>query len=245
MKRVICILLSLAVIFGFCGCNNKSNNIKKAEKKSNSSIESAKNEISANLKNGDIIKFGAYEQDNNVSNGKEKIEWIVLKNDGSKVLLLSKYGLDAQPYNTTDTDITWEQCSLRKWLNDTFINNAFSTDEQEKIAFTDVVPDREADDDTNPGNPTKDKVFLLNIKETKKYCFITVNTKLQKCIPTAYASKNVHPSTVDDKEWWLCVPGYSQDIALCCFDCALSDCFSNVDVDWNVAVRPAIWINLG
>ncbi len=43
---------------------------------------------------GDVIYFGSYEQDNNLSNGKEEIEWIVLAKENRKALLISKYALD-------------------------------------------------------------------------------------------------------------------------------------------------------
>ena len=34
------------------------------------------------LKKGDIVVFGSYEQDNNPTNGQEPIEWIILADDG-------------------------------------------------------------------------------------------------------------------------------------------------------------------
>ena len=65
------------------------------------------------------------------------------------MLLLSKYVLDAKPYNTynylintsstnntSSTTITWEKCTLRTWLNGTFKTTAFSTSEQQQIALT-------------------------------------------------------------------------------------------------------------
>ena len=69
---------------------------------------------------GDIITFGKYEQDNKKSNGKEDIEWIVLAREGNKVLVLSRYALASKPYNNKKTDVTWETCSLRKWLDKDF-----------------------------------------------------------------------------------------------------------------------------
>ena len=46
-----------------------------------------------------ILAFGKYEQDNNPDNGPEEIEWIVLEEQDGNLLLLSRYGLDAVPYN--------------------------------------------------------------------------------------------------------------------------------------------------
>ena len=56
-------------------------------------------EASSTVRIGDIVTFGRYEQDNNLDNGPEEIDWIVLDIQGDKALLLSKYGLDAKQYN--------------------------------------------------------------------------------------------------------------------------------------------------
>ncbi len=74
-------------------------------------------------KNGDVVTLGEYEQDNNTSNGKEPIEWIVLHNEDGEVYLLSKYVLDAQQFNTTDI----KECSLDDWLKTTFSKTAFES----------------------------------------------------------------------------------------------------------------------
>ena len=65
------------------------------------------------VQKGEHIKFGSYQG--------EKIEWRVLDVIGEKVLLLSEYGLDVKPYNDNlSSGITWESCTLRRWLNDEF-----------------------------------------------------------------------------------------------------------------------------
>ena len=77
-----------------------------------------------NSKVGDIVYFGTYEQDNDTSNGKEDIEWLVLAKKGNRILVISDKALDRQPYNSSRTRVTWETCTLRKWLNNDFINAA-------------------------------------------------------------------------------------------------------------------------
>ena len=76
---------------------------------------------------GDIIKFGNYFI--NDDKNKEPIEWRVLEVSNNKALLVTKDAIDGKPYNTEWEDITWEQCSLRQWLNNEFINQAFSKKE--------------------------------------------------------------------------------------------------------------------
>lgn len=64
---------------------------------------------------GDIVYFGSYEQDNNTSNGREDIEWLVLAKEGDKTLVISKYALDCRCYHTSYLEhVTWETCSLGK-----------------------------------------------------------------------------------------------------------------------------------
>ena len=90
----------------------------------------------------DIVTFGNYEQDNDLSNGPEAIEWIVLDVQDGKALLLSKYGLDVKLYNTGWTDITWETCTLRTWLNSDFKDTAFDRTEQRALLLTKTAESR-------------------------------------------------------------------------------------------------------
>ena len=78
---------------------------------------------------GQIKTFGSYEQDNNKSR-KEPIEWRVLKVNGDLALVISEKILDCRPYNETRTAVTWETSSIRKWLNGTFLNAAFTEAEK-------------------------------------------------------------------------------------------------------------------
>ena len=78
-------------------------------------------EVAAKFKVGSTIRMGRYEQDNNTSNGKEPIEWIVLGVSSGKVLLVSKYALDCQPFNTKSSGgNSFDSSSLASWLKDTF-----------------------------------------------------------------------------------------------------------------------------
>lgn len=117
----------------------------------------------------DTVSFGSYPQSDASGIEKEPIEWIVLDRQGNKALLLSKYILDCKCYNNEYTDVTWETCSLRNWLNNDFYYRAFSSDEQKKIISTNVINNNNIDYGTTGGNNTNDKVFCLSIEETRKY----------------------------------------------------------------------------
>ena len=198
-------------------------------------------------KAGDTLFFGAYEQDNDTSNGKEAIEWLVLANKGNKLLLISDKALDAEVYNSTYEDTTWENCELRTWMNDTFLNAAFSAEEQAKIQSTNVSADKNPDHNTDPGNVTTDKVFLLSIHEVNKYF---TNDEARKCLPTVYAKESnesrAFVSSINTKDnaatccWWLRSPGQRQNHA------AYIAGSGSVIADGSTgicAIRPAMWIS--
>ena len=173
--------------------------------------ESSTGSSNVNAKVGDTILFGHYEQDNNLKNGKEPILWQVLdtKQDGS-LLIISKYALDCQQYNTKQKDVTWETCTLRTWMNSTFMNNTFTSNERSLIKKTTVKNDDNSKYGTKGGNDTKDHVFLLSIDEANTYL---ENTRV--CEPTAYAvAQGAYNEINGNCNWWLRSPGDFQDRAL-------------------------------
>ncbi len=190
---------------------------------------------------GDIITFGRYEQDNNTNNGTEEIEWQVLNKDGTKLLLISKYALDCKQYNSSYDSVTWETCSLRTWLNGSFLNNAFNTEEQKYVLTTTVTADRNPNYNTDPGKDTKDKVFLLSITEAKQYL---LNSQ-RVCKPTWYAaSQGVNKNSDGACWWWLRSPGInSNNAAYVLYGGSVSGNGGSVSFGRS-AVRPALWIDL-
>ena len=191
---------------------------------------------------GDTIKFGHYEQDNNSSNGKEEIEWIVLAKDGDKVLVISKYALDNQQYNSSFSSVTWETCSLRKWMNGSFLNSAFDSGEQKLIQKSTVTADQNPSYSTSPGNNTTDKVFLLSITEVNKYLS---SYPARKCAPTDYAkAQGAHENSDTGNCWWcLRTSGGSRYYVAEVSHIGSVDDNGN-SVDSRRAVRPALCINL-
>lgn len=199
-----------------------------------------------NVAVGDYITFGSYEQDNNTSNGKEDIEWLVLDVKDGKAMVISKYALDCQPYNTSYTDVTWETCTLRTWLNGSFYNTAFSTAEKSKIPTVTVVNNDNPRHGTDGGNNTTDKVFLLSIDEANTY-FLSGNAR--ECEATAYAVAQgawiaTSSSYYGNCCWGLRSPGKYQYGAAYVVDVGDVSKRGYAVYDGSVAVRPALWINL-
>ena len=109
----------------------------------------------------DIVTFGHYPQTAK-GNDNTPIQWIVLEIRNGKAMLISKYGLDCQPYHKTKKKINWEKCSLRAWLNKDFLKKAFTKEEQAAILITEV-------DNGEKQKITKDRVFLLSRKEAEAH----------------------------------------------------------------------------
>ena len=177
-KRVITIIITAALILTACSSNGNERSRSKSDRDDdeNGEVEQINTPTSepANTPtpipevysiDGDYIIFGHYEQDGDISNGSEPIEWEIVREEDGRMLLISRYILDAQPYNTESTAITWETCSLRAWLNDDFINAAFDASEQARIlTVTNSNPDN-ALWGIEGGNDTEDRVFCLSVEE--------------------------------------------------------------------------------
>lgn len=212
----------------------------------NDSIKKITECVAAQYKNveiSDYIQFGNYEQDNDKSNGKEKIEWLVIDKQENKILVISKFALDCAPYNDEEKNITWEECSLRSWLNNDFINSAFSANEKYVIQSTKVI-NEDGTYNTDGGNDTTDNIFLLSISETEKY-FASEQDRI--CNPTAYVSEKISDS--NDREddtcwWWLRSPGRYKNYASGVNYIGSINEFGDVVYNDTYSVRPALWITL-
>ena len=199
----------------------------------------------------DCIYFGNYYQSN--SSTKEPIKWRVLSVNGNDAFLLADQNLDAKPYNEKSTDVTWATCTLRTWLNDAFLNTAFTSAEQVAIKNTTVVNDDNPYYDTEGGENTTDKVYLLSIAEASNTAYgfngeFGTESETREAKNTAYAKEcGAWTSTSTEYEgngcWWLRSPGDYSDLASSVSDngygYGLDDVYKDI-----IAVRPALHLNL-
>ena len=208
--------------------------------------ETSRNRPSVSV--NDILTFGRYEQDGIRGNGAEDIEWLVLDVQGNKALLLSRYALDSQPYNSAYGKTTWEACTLRSWLNSTFFDAAFTAEEKASILVTEVdngASQNNSEWHTKGCNNTEDMVFLLSYNDTDRY-FDDRDARI--CTPTNYAvSMGADTRTLDDGVtdaawWWLRSPGENETQAsFVNFD---GTRYTNAVGNGYLSVRPAIWVEI-
>lgn len=192
------------------------------------------------LQAGQVYSFGHYEQDGDPSTT-EPISWQVLEVQEGKALLISQYALDVQLFHVDWNDTSWENCTLRSWLNQDFWNNAFTAQEQARVLTTTVSADPNAEYDSDPGNQTQDKVFLLSMQEALT---LLPEADSRQCQGTAYAkSCDLWLNQDGYCNWWLRTPGQNEAYACAVLSSGGIDTAGSYVVYGDKGVRPVLWLN--
>ncbi len=104
---------------------------------------------------GSTIPFGGY-------------NWLVLDVQADRILLITQDIIQQRPYHEVYKNITWADCSLRKYLNGPFLES-FNPRELARIL---LVNNSNVDNQwygTPGGEDTNDRVFLLSLDEVCRY----------------------------------------------------------------------------
>lgn len=162
----------------------------------------------------------------------EPLKWRVL--DASTGLVVCDSAIDSQAYQNyiyyngnqyynskscTDYASDWETSSLREWLNDEFLNTAFTVSQQSEIKKV-TRENKSTYSSTYDSNPTSDKITLLSYWDVlnTSYGFSssynTYYTARQRK-STDYAqcqgcyTRSTSDSYSGNSWWWLRSPGIS------------------------------------
>lgn len=228
-----------------------------AEQSGKEAIASVKGELNEKL------YFGHYEQDGNLENGSELIEWEVKDVLDGKAMFVSTKILDVKLY---DDKTTWKNSAVREWLNDEFLKTAFTGEEAALIETSSL--ETISKDFNTKGNldidKTKDKIFLMSFEELEREVFAekynswrTWDSDACICKGTEYAKNaglwvsapgNRYGDYPEEKYgggfWYLrdghCITdmGY-----LFCSD-EYYDWLYNPPVDMKQGIRPAFWAKI-
>ncbi len=183
---------------------------------------------------GDTYTFGNY--------GEGNISWIILDIDGDNVMLLSEYAIENKQFNEELVETSWEDCSVRSWLNSEFIDSAFTEDEIAMILDTDVLSSANPEFGIQSGEDTVDKVFLLSVDEFESL----VPEEYRCCLVTDYAWKNnvCRYSPDDYCDWYLRTPGTSEKMVTYVSYNGIAYTPGR-DVSFGICgLRPAMWISI-
>lgn len=242
-NRLLAGVLTLLMVFSLCQVSlGQSAQVEAATTLQNPTMNGV-------VSTWDCIYFGNYYQNSNTF--KVPIKWRVLSVDGDDAFLLADKNLDVQSYNEEYKAVTWETCTLRKWLNGTFLDTAFTTEEQAAIKDTTVVNDDNPAYGTEGGPDTIDKVYLLSIAEASNpaYGFYHLfqleasDTRVVK--NTLLVADKVKTDTGSEAtNWWLRSPG--TNIGHCAADVHHQGdgCEFGEAVYFKLRVRPVLHFNL-
>lgn len=172
---------------------------------------------------GDNVILGDYE---------EEITWNVLDERKDSLLLISTNCIAQRAYHNEDTAVTWEESEIRKWLNETFYDKAFSEDDKAILLKTKVSNQDNEEFDTKAGKDTNDYVFLLSLAEADQY----------------FSETSERAASLADGTgvwWWLRSPGFQENDAANVGDYGSINKAGHKVYDKyvvNGGVRPVIWI---
>lgn len=183
---------------------------------------------------GDMVYFGALMD--------RAIKWRVLSVDGGDALVTTCHAVSAQPYNRVDGPVDWENCYLRRWLNETFLQSAFSDREREKIRSV-THADKDAQISFSEER-TADRVFVLSEEEARRY-FADPEDRTLLFHGQAPDVWSVSRGLRQTCCWWL--RGRSVEIngkngAAYCDYGGGCDGWQRVD-SAHIGVRPALWVD--
>lgn len=164
-----------------------------------------------NISIGDTISFGKY-------------NWKILDLKDDIALVITDYIIDTMPYNNELGEITWENCSLRKYLNNEFYN-CFSQSDKERIIKAINLNHDNLQYGISGGNSTTDNIFLLSIEEANKYDI------------------TIPEYVLLDTVWWLRSPGDEKTGAAGVYGCGIINT-EGYYVNEYGGVRPALWLSL-
>jgi len=206
---------------------------------------------SGQIEIGEIVVFGKY-------------RWKVLDVKNNKIFIISEDIVEVIPFHEDRKKVSWETCTLRKYLNDEFLQK-FTNEEQNRIIESsnsnpkNLWHPKKLFINRKDGNDTCDKIFLLSIDEVDRHFGNSGdyknkrrkrNVKISFATGDGYHLSNIHDServaTYNRKalSWWLRSSGNSDHItALVCNygSVIIHGCYNN---DERVGVRPALWLTL-
>ena len=200
---------------------------------------------------GQVVKFGRYPQ-TAAGDDLTPVEWLVLDydEDAGRALLISRYVLDAEPYHLKPARVTWEECSLRAWLNDEFLNTAFTPEEQQAILETDV-DNSQAAVGKGGGNDTRDRIFVLSKSDlSPEGVFRKAGIPKQLTSSTEYVNGSAgsplssNPKTEEgttSTDWWIRNPIKKNYTGIGAF---WNDETQEHVVIYPEGVRPVFWVNV-
>lgn len=201
------------------------------------------------FKIGGVMPFGGY-------------NWRILDIKNNAALIITEHIIEQRAYHDAYKDITWADCSLRKYLNGGFYDKFNATDKSRIIPIINKNPDNQWYG-SKGGVDTQDNIFLLSIEEVVCQYFGDSSSKLQnrgKNQRYWFERKDENNSKriarLEGKNggiwwWWLRSPGRVNIKAVYIHGDGNIGIQGNNILKGNISdgectggVRPALWLNI-
>jgi hypothetical protein len=165
--------------------------------------------------------------------------------------------VEIRNYHKEYTDVTWETCDLREYLNGEFFEFLCLSENFDVSRIAEVTNQNSNNPwfGTNGGNSTQDKIFLLSLEEvcgslyfgdsmsrlkkqgSQEYWIYDKNSP-KRVSKYEYSKDNIVP-----KGWWTRSPADSN-----CHVALVGECgdvhVDSTGVTCEYGVRPALWLKL-
>ena len=159
---------------------------------------------------GDIVMFA-------------NLEWRVLTNEGSQALLIKDKSISGIPFQEQNKPVNWEDSHARRWLNNDFLNENFCKEEINALMTATVTADANPVYNTDAGQDTADRVYLLSSDEAERYHDILHDT--ETC-------------------WWLRTPGASKDTMSFVYPDKTVMNYGYDATDDTFSLKPVMWVDI-
>jgi len=190
---------------------------------------------------GKSFYLGSIHHTQNGSRLPEVLEWLVLKKESDRTLLISRYAVDCHSFSmppSAGSGVSWKTSFIRHWLNTEFPNLAFGS--LPHYFLKTLIYDETAKD------WVRDTFFLLSEEEVMQYF---KSDRARKCSPTKYAvshgaSANSHYDLNGSATCWWWLRTMSSDPAKALsvyYDGSVNSVGTNVSYS-DGCIRPAVWI---
>lgn len=139
----------------------------------------------------------------------EPIKWRVLSvsEDGTDAFLMADKTLDGKAFHSNDDKadtVTWESSDIRAWLNGTFMETAFSEEEQKAIKTTEIENlsyssyyDGGMETSSKDGEPTEDRIYLPSLDDMANQSYGFVNNFNPSGDPTEHGFSDTETRRAD------------------------------------------------
>lgn len=184
--------------------------------------------------------FGSYPHDDIRKN----ITWLILEQNGNEAKMISEYVLDACYFSRSGENV-WEDSFLREWLQSSFVDRAFTEEQQEALVKELCECEQWDGQEVIDIDYSFDNVTLLSLDELREY-FPTDDARIAKATQYAQDEGAEIEYAADCCGWWLRSPGMKAMGLSSWNACVMAN---GTVKPWgiyteSIGVRPVITVNL-